>query len=105
MTTTITLNTGAKLPVIGGCDHVTMIRSGEAYRSCNFTPLASGLGCWSGLTDEEHEAAKPWVLSALKTGYRHLDTAHGYGTEGAVGKAIRESGIPREEISVTTKLP
>ena len=64
-----------------------------------------GLGCWSGLTDEEHEAARPWILSALKTGYRHIDTAHDYGTEGAVGKAVRESGIPREEIFVTTKLP
>ena len=64
-----------------------------------------GLGCWSGLTDEEHEAARPWIISALKGGYRHLDTAHGYGTEGAVGKAIRESGVPREDIFVTTKLP
>ena len=64
-----------------------------------------GLGCWSGLTDEEHEAARSWIISALKGGYRHLDTAHGYGTEGAVGKAIRESGVPREDIFVTTKLP
>ncbi|KAI5114774.1 hypothetical protein M0805_009522, partial [Coniferiporia weirii] len=38
-------------------------------------------------------------------GYRHVDTAHDYGTEGAIGKAVRESGIPREEIFVTTKLP
>jgi len=66
---------------------------------------AIGLGCWSGLTEEEHDSAQPWFVSALRNGYRHLDTAHGYGTEKAVGKAIRESGIPRSEIFVTTKLP
>jgi len=65
---------------------------------------AIGLGCWSGNTDAEHDSAKPWILSALKIGYRHLDTAHGYGTEHVVGQAVRESGIPREEIHVTTKL-
>ncbi|KIJ46249.1 hypothetical protein M422DRAFT_29381 [Sphaerobolus stellatus SS14] len=66
---------------------------------------AIGLGCWSGLTDEEHNAGKAWMLTALQNGYRHMDTAHGYGTEHSVGNAIRESGIPREEIFVTTKLP
>ena len=64
-----------------------------------------GLGCWSGNTEEEHDSAQPWIVSALRNGYRHLDTAHGYGTERAVGRAIRESGIAREEIFVTTKLP
>lgn len=44
------------------------------------------------------------VLFALKTGYRHIDTALAYGNEEPVGRAIRESGIPREEIFVTTKL-
>ncbi|GFZ47580.1 D-galacturonate reductase [Saitozyma sp. JCM 24511] len=44
------------------------------------------------------------VSNALKYGYRHIDTAWGYGNEEAVGKAIRDSGIPREEIFVTTKL-
>ncbi|PPQ88565.1 hypothetical protein CVT25_009945, partial [Psilocybe cyanescens] len=38
-------------------------------------------------------------------GFRHIDTAWGYRTEKAVGQAIKESGIPREEIFVTTKLP
>lgn len=66
---------------------------------------AIGLGCWSGLTDAEHDAAQPWVESALKVGYRHLDTAHDYGTERAVGRAVRASGVPREEVHVTTKLP
>lgn len=44
------------------------------------------------------------ILSALEAGYRHLDTAAFYGNEKAVGKAVRQSGIPREEIFVTTKL-
>lgn len=41
---------------------------------------------------------------ALELGYRHVDTAAFYGNEGGVGKAVRESGIPREEIFVTTKV-
>jgi 2,5-diketo-D-gluconate reductase A len=44
------------------------------------------------------------VSDALDVGYRLIDTAASYGNEGAVGNAIRESGIPREEIFVTTKL-
>ena len=52
----------------------------------------------------EYEAAKNAVLTALKAGYRLIDTAQGYMNEKAVGDAIRESGIPREEIFITTKL-
>lgn len=52
----------------------------------------------------DYETAKKTVLNALKTGYRLIDTAQAYGNEKAVGDAIRESGIPREEIFVTTKL-
>ncbi len=44
------------------------------------------------------------VQQALDLGYRHIDTARGYRNEESVGKAIRESGIPREEIFVTSKL-
>lgn len=44
------------------------------------------------------------VLEALKIGYRHIDTAHVYGNEKEVGSAIKKSGIPREEIFVTSKL-
>lgn len=44
------------------------------------------------------------VLDALQAGYRHIDTAAAYMNERAVGNAIRKSGIPREEIFVTTKL-
>lgn len=45
------------------------------------------------------------VFAALtKQGYRHVDTASAYGNEKYVGRAIRKSGIPREELFVTTKL-
>ena len=44
------------------------------------------------------------VLYALEQGYRMIDTAMAYGNEDEVGQAIRESGIPREEIFVVTKL-
>ncbi|KAH7334790.1 Aldo/keto reductase [Rhizoctonia solani] len=62
-----------------------------------------GLGCWMGQPGEA-EACYGMVLKGLKIGYRHLDTAFGYGNEEAVGRAIRDSGLPREEIYVTTKL-
>ncbi len=52
----------------------------------------------------EYEEAKRAVLSALKIGYRLIDTAQGYINEKAVGDAIKESQIPREEIFITTKL-
>lgn len=42
--------------------------------------------------------------TALKAGYRHIDTAHAYNDEAGVGRAVKESGIPREEIWVTSKL-
>ncbi|MFF1876756.1 aldo/keto reductase [Leifsonia sp. NPDC058230] len=45
------------------------------------------------------------VLSALDIGYRLLDTAVNYGNEDAVGRAVAETSVPREEIQVTTKLP
>ncbi|HVZ50330.1 MAG TPA: aldo/keto reductase [Pseudolabrys sp.] len=44
------------------------------------------------------------ILNALKTGYRHIDTARKYGTEGAVGEAMRASGLKRDEIFLTTKV-
>lgn len=65
---------------------------------------AIGLGCWAGFDKKDRENAKEWILAALKAGYRRIDTAWFYETEKAVGEAIKESGIPREEIFVTTKL-
>jgi 2,5-diketo-D-gluconate reductase A len=44
------------------------------------------------------------VESALETGYRHIDTAAGYYNEAGVGAAVRASGLPREDVFVTTKL-
>ena len=44
------------------------------------------------------------VLTALKAGYRHIDTAHAYSNERSVGQAVKDSGIPREEIWITSKL-
>ena len=52
----------------------------------------------------DYEDAKKAVLSALKTGYRLIDTAQAYMNEKSVGDAIGESGIPRREIFITTKL-
>jgi len=60
-----------------------------------------GLGVWKAQDGEEVEAA---VTAALEAGYRLIDTAMVYGNEAGVGNAIRASGIPREEIFVTTKL-
>ncbi|WP_458315516.1 aldo/keto reductase [Mycolicibacterium brisbanense] len=72
---TITLNDGNTIPVVG-----------------------LGVGA---LSDSEAEQA---VSAALQAGYRLMDTAASYGNEAGVGRAIAASGIPREEIYVTTKL-
>lgn len=45
------------------------------------------------------------VKAALEAGYRHIDTAYAYHNEESVGKAIKDSGIPREDIFITSKLP
>jgi len=52
----------------------------------------------------EGEEVENSIKSALETGYRHIDTAALYGNERGVGKAIRASGVPREEIFLTTKV-
>jgi diketogulonate reductase-like aldo/keto reductase len=60
-----------------------------------------GLGVWQTRTGATCEAA---VLAALEAGYRHIDTAAMYGNEESVGAAIGMSGVPRENVFVTTKL-
>lgn len=60
-----------------------------------------GFGTWQA---ESGEIAKQAVKSALEAGYRHIDTAMIYGNEESVGEAIKESGIPRERLFITTKL-
>ena len=74
--TYITLNDGNKIPQFGM--GVYMVPDGEPTRKA--------------------------VLDALRLGYRHIDTAHAYQNERSVGAAVKESGIPREEIWITTKL-
>lgn len=59
-----------------------------------------GFGVWQ----VEEDTAEDVVGKALQVGYRHIDTAKVYGNEEGVGRAIAKSGIPREEIFVTTKL-
>ena len=72
----VTLNNGVKMPILG-------------------------FGVFQIDDMKECEEA---VYNALKAGYRLIDTAAAYGNEEAVGRAIKRSGIPREEIFVTTKL-
>ena len=73
---TVTLNNGVKMPIIG-------------------------FGVYQVPDDDECENT---VYEALKAGYRLIDTAAGYLNEEAVGRAIKRSGIPREELFITTKL-
>ena len=74
--TKVKLNSGAEMPIFG-------------------------LGTFQARSGKETRDA---VLGALQIGYRHIDTASIYGNEEDVGAAIKESGIPREEVFVTTKL-
>lgn len=60
-----------------------------------------GLGTFLQPSDSVCEQS---CLTALKAGYRHIDTAHAYNDEAGVGRAVKESGIPREEIWITSKL-
>ncbi len=52
----------------------------------------------------DHAQCKQSVLDAIASGYRLIDTAAAYMNEEAVGEAIRECGVPREELFITTKL-
>ena len=60
-----------------------------------------GLGTWMSSEGPEVENSVVWALEA---GYRSIDTASIYGNEAGVGRAIKKSGIPREDIFVTTKI-
>ncbi len=59
-----------------------------------------GLGVWQVPNGPECVNAVRW---ALELGYRHLDTAQAYGNEESVGRGLRESGVPRDEVFITTK--
>ena len=73
----------------------------ETYELNNGVKIPKlGLGTW--LID--NEKVVDVVKTALEVGYHHIDTAQAYGNEEGVGKAIRESNIPREEIFITSKI-
>lgn len=61
-----------------------------------------GFGTWQ---IPDGEVAYTAVTNALKAGYRHIDTASAYRNEGSVGRAIRDFGIARKDVFVTSKLP
>jgi diketogulonate reductase-like aldo/keto reductase len=65
----------------------------------NAIPLL-GLGVWQVPDGPECENAVQW---ALELGYRHIDTAQAYGNEASVGRGLRASGVPRDEVFITTK--
>ena len=60
-----------------------------------------GFGTWQ----LHSEAAVSATAAALEAGYRHIDTAAVYDNEGEVGRALKESGVPRDDVFVTTKCP
>jgi diketogulonate reductase-like aldo/keto reductase len=78
---------------VEGQPAVTLASGGEM-------PLL-GFGTWQARGRECYGA----TVAALKAGYRHIDTATMYGNEKQVGQALRDSGVPRSEVFVTTKLP
>ena len=75
----------------------------ETYTLSNGDQIPKiGFGTW--LLNEGEECYNA-VADALRIGYRHIDTARAYYNEASVGRAVRDSGLPREEIYVTSKLP
>jgi diketogulonate reductase-like aldo/keto reductase len=74
----------------------------DCYKLNNGIPIPCiGFGTWQA---PDGAAAVSAVKTAIEAGYRHIDTAAIYGNEEGVGEGIRKSGIPREEIFITTKL-
>jgi diketogulonate reductase-like aldo/keto reductase len=71
----------------------------RALADGNEIPLL-GLGVWQVPNGPECVNAVRW---ALESGYRHIDTAQAYGNEESVGQGLRESGVPREDVFITTK--
>ncbi len=74
----------------------------ETYTLANGLAIPKlALGTWQ----VSQQDVEPAVKSALEIGYRHIDTAAAYANEVGVGAAIKKSGIPPEEIFITTKVP
>jgi diketogulonate reductase-like aldo/keto reductase len=77
-------------------------RKGErSLADGNSIPLL-GLGVWQIPNGPDCVNAVRW---ALELGYRHIDTAQAYGNEESVGQGLRESGVPRDQVFITTKFP
>jgi diketogulonate reductase-like aldo/keto reductase len=86
--------------VHGEC-HMTALQ--EEFRLSNGLRMPKiGFGTWQ-ITDASE--AYGATSAALACGYRHIDTARVYGNEESVGRAVRDSGIPRSEVFITSKLP
>ncbi len=74
----------------------------DTYRLSNGVQIPCvGFGTWQ---TPDGEVAVSSVKAALEAGYRHIDTASAYGNEESVGRAVRESGIARKDVFVTSKL-
>ena len=80
-------------------DVVTADGRARVLEDGNEIPLL-GLGVWQVPEGPECVSAVRW---ALELGYRHIDTAQAYGNERSVGQGLRESGVSREEVFLTTK--
>ena len=80
-------------------DAVTADGRARVLADGNQLPML-GLGVWQVPNGAECVNAVRWALDA---GYRHIDTAQAYGNEESVGQALRESGVPRDDVFITTK--
>jgi len=79
-----------------------MVDQNSTYKLSNGVEIPCiGFGMWQ---TPDNEVGVNSVRSALQAGYRHIDTAQAYRNEDCVGKAWRESKIPREELFITTKI-
>jgi diketogulonate reductase-like aldo/keto reductase len=79
----------------------TVTADGRAVQLADGNQLPMlGLGVWQVPDGTACVNAVSW---ALELGYRHIDTAQAYGNEESVGKALRYSGVPRDEVFITTK--
>lgn len=79
-----------------------MNRQTDTYKLSNGVGIPCiGFGTWQ---TPDGDVAVRSVAAAIEAGYRHIDTAQAYGNEESVGKGIRESGINRKDLFVTTKL-
>ena len=67
----------------------------------NYQIPVVGLGTWKS---EPGKTTSQAVLDSLEAGYRHIDTARAYDNETDVGRAVNDSGLPREDLFITTKL-